>query len=138
MNTSLQIKLEEDPRGITCLGSLIYVENEELHIRYLNKNEQYLNGESQPNGKIMRFQHITSFSPLSQKNGVIIGEFCRIQRLTSKPEDMIEQTILLAKEMNALGITNKQMATAFTKKFKSTNNQTWRLLHNILAKKQTH
>ena len=124
--------IEEDPRGITCLGSLIYEKDNQLHIRYLNKNEEFLHGHEQKNGKILRFQHATSFSPQQQKNGVVIGEFCRVQRLTSDHNDLVEQSLLLAKEMNLLGITSKQLSTIFLRKYKNTNNSVWQLLHDLM------
>ena len=129
---NLKIKLEEDPRGITCLGSLIYEKDNQLHIRYLNKNEEFLHGHEQKNGKILRFQHTASFSPQQQKNGVVIGEFCRVQRLTSDHNDLVEQSLLLAKEMNLLGITSKQLSTIFLRKYKNTNNSVWQLLHDLM------
>ena len=96
------------------------------------KTNSFLHGHEQKNGKILRFQHATSFSPQQQKNGVVIGEFCRVQRLTSDHNDLVEQSLLLAKEMNLLGITSKQLSTIFLRKYKNTNNSVWQLLHDLM------
>ena len=130
---SLDIKLEEDPRGITCLGSLIYEKDKQLHIRYLNKNEQALLGCSQPNGRILRFQHKSSFSPNYQKVGIIIGELCRIQRLTSDHHNIVEQSMLLTKELKQLKYTTNEITTAVLRKYKSTNDPIWKSLHHTLT-----
>jgi hypothetical protein len=127
----LHIKQELDPRGVACLGSLIYKkDNGLLCIRYLNRNEVALTTAQTQN--ILRFQHRLSYTPVQQQVGVMIGEFTRILRMTSEWPDVLTQASLLTQEFGSLGYPLKMVSQTLLNKFNQTFHPHWRLLSQHL------
>ena len=127
----LHIKQELDPRGVACLGSLIYKkDNGLLCIRYLNRNEVALTTAKTQN--ILRFQHRLSYTPVQQQVGVMIGKFTRILRMTSEWPDVLTQASLLTQEFGSLGYALKMVSQTLLNKFNQAFHPHWRLLSQHL------
>ena len=127
----MTIKPETDDRGALCLGTLIYhTESGLLDIRYLNKNETSL--ATTGHQKILRFQHIASYTATPQKMGTIIGEITRILRLTTRWSDVLAQIELLLSELLTLGYTLTMIKRIVMGKFNKTGDSKWTRIYQHL------
>ena len=128
----LKIKRETDPRGVLCLGTLLFIkDNGTLAIRYLNKNEDSL--QKLGHQSILRFQHYLSFTPIVMKIGTIIGEITRILSLTSTWSDILSQTDLLIQELCSIGYGKHLIQQAIRNKASRCFDTKWKALHIFVA-----
>ena len=126
-HSDLKIKRETDPRGVLCLGTLLYLrDNGTLAIRYQNKNEDSLLRRQRQ--IILRFQHFRSYSPKTTKIGTIIGEITRILALTSLWDDVLSQVDLLLKELCSIGYPKRLISQAIKNKINRSFCPKWRAL----------
>ena len=131
----LTIKPEMTTNGAECLGALIYVRGNRVHIRYLNKNEQsLLRRWRHPSQKVLRFQHRHSFSPTYQKKGMIIGELTRIISLSSNDRDILKQTELLAMELRLLDYPRAFVIKAINQKITHDDRPIWHAMSQRLQR----
>ena len=105
------LESEGTPVECICLGAKMTVTGEGLlNIVYHNKNAESL--ATHGTQRYPRFQHGLSFAPKSQKLATIIGELHRVDQMTLKREDKIQQLHILIKEFESINIPPKMLKQA--------------------------